>query len=103
MKDYNVTTVASQNGCAMSSDDESETSDQVQKRLNPERNEPANRDAKRPRLTIEPVRGLSQVSEVLIKMFRNRKLFLSIFTPTHCLKDFISGFRFFNSSLNLNY
>ena len=100
MKDYNVTTVASQNGCAMSSDDESETSDQVQKRLNPERNEPANRDAKRPRLTIEPVRGLS---EVFKKMFRSRKLFLFIFTATHDLKDFISGFRFFNSSLNLNY
>jgi hypothetical protein len=82
MKDYNVTTVASQNGCAMSSDDESETSDQVQKRLNPERNEPANRDAKRPRLTIEPVRGLSQVSEVFKKNVQKSKTFLSIFTPT---------------------
>jgi hypothetical protein len=56
--------------------------DQVQKRLNPERNEPANRDAKRPRLTIEPVRGLSQVSEVFKKNVQKSKTFLSIFTPT---------------------
>ena len=67
MKDYNVTIKASQNGCTMSSDDESETSDQVQKRLNPERIEPTNRDAKRPRLTIEPVRGWSKFSFGRIK------------------------------------
>ena len=67
MKDYLVTiSVASQNGfvtsesgVTVSSDDETaETSAEVQKRLNPEgRNETSG--AKRPRLTIEPVKGLN--------------------------------------------
>jgi hypothetical protein len=33
-------------------------------------------------LTIEPVRGLSQVSEVFKKNVQKSKTFLSIFTPT---------------------
>ncbi len=65
MKDYLVTlSVASQNGCVtsesgvtVSSDDETpETSAEFQKRLNPERRHESS-EAKRPRLTIEPLKG----------------------------------------------